>query len=928
MLSRLVLVRRGYHSSKGVFGYRPRTPSSYQGISAQVLEQRNRNSNAYRWIEAYRNHGHRLAAINPVPFGDTTPTAAPRELDPARYGLASGDRIDPIGLLSVAAAQAAAFSVSVKELEEVLRTLYCGTCSIELGHIESEEEREWLIERYERLLTERPLTDADRREIAELMLKSQAFDNFLAIKFPTVKRYGGEGAESMLAFYRELFRCAVEVAALRNIVIGMPHRGKLNVLTILFGTRPAKIFHKLKGHPEFPPDAKAMCDIASHFHTSTDISWKGRSFHLNMLHNPSHLEAVNPVSMGKTRAKQLALRDGPYASSSSSNISGQEDGASARSQALNVQVHGDAAFPGQGINQECLMMAEVPHFEVEGTIHLVVNNQVGFTTPADRGRSTRYVSDLAKAIMAPIVHVNADDPEALTYVTQLAVEYRQRFGKDFFIDLNCFRRWGHNELDDPTVTNPLLYGAIHGRPSIPDAYAQRLIERGIFDRSDVEAMSKSHQNVLTAELQAYEQYEPERTYFQQQWSGLEQPGNEVTTWNTGLDYRLLDHIGRASVSYPPDFSIHPHVKKTHVDGRLKRLTEGQRIDWATAEALAFGSLMYQGYNVRLSGEDIGRGTFAQRHAMLVDQRTNEIYIPLNDLTGGGPAAGRLELANSILSEEAVLGFEYGMAIDNPSTLVLWEAQFGDFFNGAQIIIDTFLVSGETKWMVCNGLVMLLPHGYDGAASEHSSCRLERFLQMTDSGEARPDGDDVNLQIVNPSTPAQYYHVLRRQMIRNFRKPLVVVAPKTLLRLSDCVSTHVDFAPGTYFRPVLPDEAVQDPKRIRRVVLCSGKHYYTLSQERKARQITDVALVRLESLCPFPVQALQDELARYTNAREFLWSQEEHRNMGAWTFVQPRFENMCERRIQYRGRSEAATVAVGVGPWHAKQAEEIVNTTFQ
>ncbi|XP_049533346.1 probable 2-oxoglutarate dehydrogenase E1 component DHKTD1 homolog, mitochondrial [Anopheles darlingi] len=912
MFSRLVL-SRSYHSSKGVFGYRPRPPSSYQGVSAQVLEQRQRNSNAYRWIEAYRNHGHRMATINPVPFGDTS-TTAPRELDPVRYGLASGDRIDAGGLLSVAAPSA------VGELEALLRTLYCGSCSIELAHIESEEEREWLIERYERLLTERPLTDADRRDIAELMLKSQAFDNFLAIKFPTVKRYGGEGAESMLAFYRELFRCAVEVAGLRNIVIGMPHRGKLNVLTILFGTRPAKIFRKLKGYPEFPPDAKAMCDIASHFHTSTDISWKGGSFHLNMIHNPSHLEAVNPVSMGKARAKQLALRDGPYASS------GQEAGA--RSQALNVQVHGDAAFPGQGINQECLMMAEVPHFEVEGTIHLIVNNQVGFTTPADRGRSTRYVSDLAKSIMAPIVHVNADDPEALTYVTQLAVEYRQRFGKDFFIDLNCFRRWGHNELDDPTVTNPLLYEAIHGRPSIPDAYAQRLIERGILDQPDVEAMSKSHQNVLMAELQAYEQYEPERSYFQQQWSGLEQPGNEVTTWNTGLDYRLLDHIGRASVTYPEDFSIHPHVKKTHVDGRLKRLSEGQRIDWATAEALAIGSLMYQGYNVRLSGEDIGRGTFAHRHAMLVDQRTNEIYIPLNDLTGGGPGSGQLELANSILSEEAVLGFEYGMAIDNPSTLVLWEAQFGDFFNGAQIIIDTFLVSGETKWMVCNGLVMLLPHGYDGAASEHSSCRLERFLQMTDSGEAHPDGDDVNLQIVNPSTPAQYYHVLRRQLIRNFRKPLVVVAPKTLLRLSDCVSTHVDFAPGTYFRSVLPDELVQEPKRIRRVVLCSGKHYYTLNQERKSRQLTDVALVRLESLCPFPVQALQDELARYTNAREFLWSQEEHRNMGAWTFVQPRFENMCERRIQYRGRPEAATVAVGVGPWHAKQAEEIINTTFQ
>lgn len=920
MFSRL-LHWRGYHSTKGVFGYRPRPKPKYEGISAEVAEQRNRNSNAYRWIEAYRNHGHRIASIDPVRFqADPEADASEQlpELDHARYGLGASDRIDTSGLLG-ATAQEPRQALTTGELEQVLRRMYCGTCSIELAFIESEAEREWLTERYERLF-EQPMAAEEQREIAELMLKSQAFDHFLAVKFPTVKRYGGEGAESMMAFYRELFRCAADEDLL-NIVIGMPHRGKLNVLSTLFGTRPAKIFRKFKGHPEFPVDARAMCDIASHFHTSTDLTVGGKTFHLNMLHNPSHLEAVNPVSMGKTRAKQLALGDGPY---------GAEAG---RSRALNVQVHGDAAFPGQGINQECLMMAEVPNFEVDGTVHLVVNNQVGFTTPAERGRSTRYVTDLAKAIMAPIVHVNGDDPEALSRVTRLAVAYRQRFGKDFFIDLNCFRRWGHNELDDPTVTNPLLYRVVHGRGSIPDVYARKLIDAGVLDQPDVDAMSKSYQNYLTAELQAHEQYEPERSYFERQWSGLQQPGDEVTVWNTGLDYRLLSHIGRESVRLPEGFNVHPHLRKTHVDARLRRLADGQRIDWATAEALAFGSLMYQGYNVRLSGEDVGRGTFAHRHAMLVDQETNEIHIPLNAMAGadGVPAMGRFEVANSILSEEAVLGFEYGMAIDTPNSLVIWEAQFGDFFNGAQIIIDTFLVSGETKWMVCNGLVMLLPHGYDGAASEHSSCRMERFLQMTDSRETSPDGDDVNLQIVNPSTPAQYFHALRRQMIRNYRKPLLVVAPKTLLRLSDCVSTHADFAPGTFFQPVLPDPATGgtvDPKRVRRVVLCSGKHYYTLQSERKTRNVSDVALVRLESLCPFPVQAIRDELARYPNAREFVWSQEEHRNMGAWTFVQPRFENMCERRIQYRGRPEGATVAVGVGPWHLRQLEDVIKSTLQ
>ncbi|XP_058126995.1 probable 2-oxoglutarate dehydrogenase E1 component DHKTD1 homolog, mitochondrial [Anopheles ziemanni] len=920
MFSRLVLAR-GYHSTKGVFGYRPRPKPHYEGLNGAVQEQRNRNGNVYRWIEAYRHHGHRIASIDPVRFrapGKPDTGEALPELDYTRYGVKAADRIDPSGLLHVPAPTPG--TLSPEELDRVLREMYCGTCSIELAFIESQEEREWLTERYERL-SERQMGADERREIAELMLKSQAFDHFLATKFPTVKRYGGEGAESMMAFYRELFRCAAD-ADLRNIVIGMPHRGKLNVLTTLFGTRPAKIFRKFKGYPEFPADAHAMCDIASHFHTSTDITVGGKTFHLNMLHNPSHLEAVNPVSMGKTRAKQLALRDGPYG----------DDPAAGPSKALNVQVHGDAAFPGQGINQECLLMAEVPHFEVNGTIHLVVNNQVGFTTPAARGRGTRYVTDLAKSIMAPIVHVNADDPEALTRVTQLAVDYRQRFGKDFFIDLNCFRRWGHNELDDPTMTNPLLYKVVHARPSIPDAYARKLIDAGLLDQDDVNAISKSYQNHLTAELQAHEQYEPERSYFERQWSGLQQPGDEVTVWNTGLDYRLLSHIGRESVRLPEDFNVHPHLKKTHVDARLRRLADGQRIDWATAETLAIGSLLYQGYNVRLSGEDVGRGTFSQRHAMLVDQETNEIYIPLNGMAADGvPELGRFELANSILSEEAVLGFEYGMAIDSPNSLVIWEAQFGDFFNGAQIIIDTFLVSGETKWMVCNGLVMLLPHGYDGAASEHSSCRMERFLQMTDSRESSPDGDDVNLQIINPSTPAQYFHALRRQMIRNYRKPLLVVAPKTLLRLSDCVSTHADFAPGTYFQPVLSDPAdgaTVDPKRVRRVVLCSGKHYYTLQAERKARNVNDVALVRLESLCPFPVQAIRDELAKYPNAREFVWSQEEHRNMGAWTFVQPRFENMCERRIQYRGRAEGATVAVGVSKWHTQQLEDVIKTTFQ
>ncbi|XP_053694938.1 probable 2-oxoglutarate dehydrogenase E1 component DHKTD1 homolog, mitochondrial [Sabethes cyaneus] len=900
------IISRQYHSTRGVFGFKPKPQPEFK-LDKHIAEARARNSNVYRWVEAYRNYAHRKAAINPVLFSQ--PIETPTVLDYARYGLSGNETVQPTGIIQTNNSSA----VTTEQLQELLEQIYCGTTSIELAYIENEHEREWLIEEYEKLFHTELKTD-DRKEIAELLLKSQAFDNFLAVKFPTVKRYGGEGAESIMAFYRQLFLCAAD-ADIRNIVVGMPHRGKLNVLTTMFQTRPAKIFRKFKGLPEFPADAKAMCDIASHFHTSQDLVVRNKTIHLNMLHNPSHLEAVNPVCMGKTRAKQLSQLDGPYSGSDEPE----------NSKILNVQLHGDAAFAGQGINQECLMMASVPHFDVGGSIHMIVNNQVGFTTPGDRGRGTPYSSDLAKSIMAPVIHVNGDDPEALSKATQLAFNYQQTFGKDIFIDLNCFRRWGHNELDDPTFTNPLLYKIIHNRKSVPDLYAAKLLETGELAQTDIDGIVKSHLNFLNSELQNLNEYQPERSYFEQQWSEMKQPGTEITTWDTGVDYGLLHLIAQTSVQHPADFALHPHLKKHHVEARLKKAAEGTRLDWATAETMAIGSLMYQGFNVRISGEDVGRGTFSQRHAMFVDQNTNEIYIPLNALEGG--SGGKLEIANSILSEEAVLGFEYGMAIDNPNNLVIWEAQFGDFFNGAQIMIDTLLVSGETKWMVCNGLVLLLPHGFDGAASEHSSCRMERFLQLTDSRESTPDGEDVNFQIIYPSTPAQYFHALRRQMIRNFRKPLVVIAPKTLLRLSECVSTHSEIAPGTHFQSVIGDHVVTDPKKVKRVILCTGKHYYNLNSERLATKNNEVAIVRVESLCPFPVQSIRDELEKYANARDFIWSQEEHRNMGAWSFVHPRFENMCGKKIAYRGRYEGATVAVGVSTWHAKEAEEVIKSAF-
>ncbi|EDW16268.1 probable 2-oxoglutarate dehydrogenase E1 component DHKTD1 homolog, mitochondrial [Drosophila mojavensis] len=904
--------QRNYHSKVGVWGYRPVTRRVFK-VPEEVKESRNAQGNVYRWVEAFRQHGHKLAAVNPISIKVSGGQSELQELNPAFYGLQTQQTVRTAGLLS-----APANAQNVAQLEQLLRDIYCSSsASAEFAYVEDTEEREWLAKNFESL-SERQLQSTERCEIAELLIKSQAWDNFMALKFPTVKRYSGEGAESMLAFFWQLLRDSVQ-ANIEHVVLAMPHRGRTSLQAVLLNMRPAKVFRKLSGASEFADDIEAMSDVISHFHVSEQLQVLGRSINFSMVRNPSHLEAANPVAMGKTRSKQQSRREGAFnTDSESAEPFGQH--------VLNVILHGDAAFAGQGINQECLNMAYVPHFEVGGSLHLIVNNQVGFTTPGERGRSTEYTSDLAKTIQAPVFHVNGDDPEALIRITNLAFRYQREFRKDVFIDLNCYRRWGHNELDDPTFTNPLVYKIVHQRQSVPDLYAAELAKQGVLSVEQAKQMREQYMSYLNEELSLAPSYQPPASYFEQQWAGLQlAPANELTYWDTGLDYGLLHWIGQQSVAFPDDFNIHPHLHKTFIQGRLKKLEAGAKIDWATAEALAIGSLMYQGHNVRLSGEDVGRGTFSHRHAMLVDQQTNEMYVPLNHMEGGN--GGKLELAHSILSEEAVLGFEYGMAIDNPQNLIIWEAQFGDFANGAQIIIDAFIVSGESKWMESNALVMLLPHGYDGAASEHSSCRIERFLQLCDSKETAPDGDSVNIHVVNPTTPAQYYHVLRRQLARNFRKPLVVVAPKTLLRLPAATSTHEDFQPGTLFQNVIGDSTVQ-PEQVRKVIICSGKHYYNLVEERAKRQIQDTAIVRLESLCPFPVQELQAQLAQYGNVQSFVWSQEEHRNMGAWTFVRPRFENLIGKQLHYCGRCEAPTPATGIGKVHKREVDEIVAAPFE
>lgn len=897
-----------YHTVKGVYGYKPKPKKAFK-VSEDILQLRNSQPNVFRWVEAYRKHGHKLASINPVSLKSNSSLID--ELTPEYYGLRSDDTIRPQGILNVSEID----STTVVELQKLLNDIYCNSkASVEFAYIENQEEHEWLAENFEKL-RKQSLSTNEKRKIAELLIKCQAWDNFLAAKFPTVKRYGGEGAESLLAFFWQLFASGVE-EKLQHIVVGMPHRGRGNFLTTMLNLRPAKVFYKFKGESEFGDGVNAMSDVVSHFNAAEELDIDGKEIRISVLRNPSHLESVNPVSMGKTRSKQQTCGDGAF---------GNDPEQPFASHILNVIVHGDAAFPGQGVNQECLNMAYVPHFEVGGTIHMVVNNQIGFTTPAERASSTSYTTDLAKTIQAPVFHVNGDDPEQVAIVTQLAFNYQRKFRKDVFIDMNCFRRWGHNELDDPTITNPALYSIIHNRKSVPDNYAEDLANRHVLSTNEANEVRANFMNYLTEELDSVNSYQPEPTYFHRQWSELQSAPNAITYWDTGLDYSLLYYVGTRSVQYPSDFNIHPHLLKTHVNGRLRKLNLGQQIDWATAEALAIGSLMYEGRNVRISGEDVGRGTFSHRHAMLVDQKTNEMYLPLNNMDLG--LGGKLEVAHSILSEEAVLGFEYGMAIDNPNNLIIWEAQFGDFANGAQIIFDAFIITGETKWMDSNGLVVLLPHGYDGAASDHSSCRMERFLQMSDSKETSPDGDDVNVHIVHPTTPAQYYHVLRRQMVRNFRKPLIVVAPKTLLRLSAATSVKADFQPGTFFQNVIGDVSVE-PSKVERVILCSGRHYYTLNDERVAKNIKNCAIIRLEALCPFPLHEIQQELAKYKNVKTIIWSQEEHRNAGAWSFVRPRFEHMIGKQLKYCGRAEAATTATGIGKVHKKELEEIVLNPFK
>ncbi|XP_013872590.1 2-oxoadipate dehydrogenase complex component E1 [Austrofundulus limnaeus] len=896
-----------YHTERGVYGYRPkRHTGREQSVQLELLAALNRDNGLARLVEAYRTHGHKAAKINPLlpqkPVVDRVP-----EIEMLTGSV--GGTLNTTGLRHFGKAQA-----SVEEVQAYLEETYCGHLSVETGQLSSLEERQWFADHFEEL-KRKSFSPEERKHLAKLMLESQEFDHFLATKFATVKRYGGEGAESMMGFFYELFHQSAHTGV-TDIVIGMPHRGRLNLLTGLLKFPPELMFRKMRGLSEFPDTSPAIGDVLSHLTSSVDLDFgASRPLQVTLLPNPSHLEAINPVAQGKARARQQLRKEGDYS---------PEENAQPGDQVVCLQIHGDGSFTGQGIVPETLTLSNLPHYRVGGSIHLIVNNQVGYTTPSERGRSSLYCSDVGKMVNCAVIHVNGDDAEEVLRAARLAVDYQRHFRKDIVVDLICYRQWGHNELDEPFFTNPAMYKIIRSRKSVPDSYSNQLISEGLLTEEQRAQIKSQFYGMLNDKLSNMTLYSPPPTNLQGRWGDLVEPQAKVTTWDTGVPAPLLQFVGAKSVDISEEVQLHSHLLKTHVQARLQKLEEGTKLDWSTAEALAFGSLLCQGFNIRISGQDVGRGTFSQRHAMVVCQDTNDTYIPLNHISP--LQTGFLEVCNSPLSEEAVLGFEYGMSIAQPQLLPIWEAQFGDFFNGAQIIFDTFISGGEAKWLLQCGMVILLPHGYDGAGPEHSSCRMERFLQMCDSKEEGVDGDNVNMAVVNPTTPAQYFHLLRRQMIRNFRKPLIVVGPKTLLRFSGAVSSLTELGPRTSFRPVLGDASVS-AESVQKVVLCSGKHYYALLKQRETAANQNTPLIRVEELCPFPVEALQQELRKYPNAKEFIWSQEEPQNMGPWSFVAPRFEKQLACKLRLVSRPALPAPAVGIGTLHHQQQEAILTATF-
>jgi 2-oxoglutarate dehydrogenase E1 component len=859
-----------------------------QGLMPEALIQD--SIRAIMLVRAYRVRGHLIANLDPLglELNEHHP-----ELDPASYGFTEADMEKEIYLGGTMGIERARLS----DLVGTLREIYCGNIGVEFMHIQHPEQKDWIQKRFETDRGNFTLPVEDKKAAWNSLMEVESFEQFLQVKYPSTKRFSIQGGDAMLPGLEAVIHTAAKLGV-KEIAIGMPHRGRMNVLTTVMGKPYAELLSIFHGNLDFPEWVSSSGDVKYHLGCSVDRDTPYGKVHLSLLSNPSHLEAVDPVVVGKIRAKLDIFGD------------------TEKNTAMGILMHGDAAFAGQGLVSETLALSELRGYRTGGTLHIIVNNQIGFTTSPKYSRFTPYPTDVAKAVQAPIFHVNGDDPEAVVYVCKLAMEFRQQFKRDTVVDIFCYRKYGHNEGDEPMFTQPVMYKAISQKPLPAKIYSDRLVAEGVLSEDNVTAKFAEFKAFFEKQFEAAKTYKPNKAdWLEGQWSGMEKSKGEQPDVDTGVDIKRLKDVGMA-ISKAPPIKANSKVLR-QLEAKQKMMETGNGIDWATGEALAFGTLMTEGFGVRLSGQDCGRGTFSQRHSVLIDQETEERYVPLNNL---GMKQKNYEVIDSSLSEFAILGFEYGYSIGQPNYLTLWEAQFGDFVNGAQVIIDQFISSGEVKWLRMSGLVMLLPHGSEGQGPEHSSARPERFLQSC---------AEDNMQVVNCTTPANYFHVLRRQLLRKFRKPLIVMTPKSLLRHKLATSTLADMQKGTHFKRVIPEtEKLRKDDGIRRVILTSGKVYYDLFEERSLRKIDDVAIIRTEQYYPFPAKELAVELKRYPSA-EIFWCQEEPKNMGAWTFMQPRIEETMEQvghtdRLRYVGRPEAASPAAGYLKIHEKEQRLLVD----
>jgi 2-oxoglutarate dehydrogenase E1 component len=854
-------------------------------------------------IRAYRIRGHLAADLDPLGMTDR---GNHPELDPASYGFTDADMDRPIFIDNVLGLEMA----SMRQIIDIVKRTYCGTFALQYMHISDPVQSAWLKERIEGYGKEIAFTREGRKAILNKLVEAEGYEKFLHVKYMGTKRFGLDGGESLIPAMEQIIKRGGNLGV-KDIVIGMPHRGRLSVLANVMMKPYRAIFNEFQGGSFKPEDVDGSGDVKYHLGASSDRTFDGNTVHLSLTANPSHLEAVNPVVLGKVRAKQDQLND------------------TDRHQVLPILLHGDAAFAGQGVVAECFGLSGLKGHRTGGTIHIVVNNQIGFTTAPSFSRSSPYPTDIALMVEAPIFHVNGDDPEAVVHAAKVATEFRQTFHKDVVLDIFCYRRFGHNEGDEPMFTNPAMYNRIRKQKTTLQLYTERLVKDGLIPEGEIEDMKAAFQARLNEEFEVGKDYKPNKAdWLDGRWKSLSPKDLEnYQRGVTSIKPETLAEVGRALTRAPEGFDLHKTVAR-QLDSKAKMFESGKGFDWATAEALAFGSLQVEGFPVRLAGQDCTRGTFSQRHSGFIDQTTEERYYPLNHIR---PGQARYEVIDSMLSEYAVLGFEYGYSLSEPNALTMWEAQFGDFANGAQIMFDQFINSGEAKWLRMSGLVCLLPHGFEGQGPEHSSARLERFLQLSAHD---------NWIVANCTTPANYFHILRRQLHRDFRKPLILMTPKSLLRHPLCVSEAADFTDGSSFHRVMWDDAqkgnstvkLQADDKIKRVVLCSGKVYYDLLAERDAKGLDDVYLLRVEQLYPVPAKSLAAELSRFKGA-EIIWCQEEPKNQGAWLFIEPEIEVILTQigakhsRARYAGRIANSAPATGLASRHKHEQQTLVNAAL-